>query len=211
MLRLDLLVGDYSGATAVALYAGCLLPVRRAAAGQALAVPLLLLLGYLGLAGTMGEWGYVVGRPVAAAMVAYLFAGAGSTLASWVSRLLIATLLVAAAASASLWQEPGSSLPMKSYYTAVSVMAAAIAFYYALRLVRRPGRVVSLMAGLVPYYAIGVAWALLWPALGEEAGLSRSGIVFHGLVIHLPGDALTAVVVAFFTGAKAQFGGWKSR
>jgi len=105
------------------------------------------------------------------------------------------------------WQEPWAGLQLRTYYNAVLTMAMVIAFFYAIRLVQYPLRVLGFMVALVPYYVIGLDWVLLlgwWngaPSVGAE---TWGNLVFHGYVAHLPADVLTGVVVAFFSGAKTR-------
>ena len=166
--------------------------------------PALLLTG-LGLIGSPIEWGYLVGQIGAAALAGWL-APADRPLQR--PRLVwrTAVLMIAVAIPAAMaWQEPWAGLQLRTYYNAVLTMAMVIAFFYAIRLVQHPLRVLGFMVALVPYYLLGLDWVLLlswWngqPACGAE---TWGNLVFHGYVAHLPADVLTGVVVAFFSGPK---------
>lgn len=204
LLRYDFRVGDASLANAVALLAGCLLPPGRAARTQALALPALVLLSLPGPVGAPADWGYAIGRIGVAWMVARLVGpGARPPRGAVAGPLLL--IAGCALAAALRWHPDTPGLDLRAYYGAVVALAGLIAIYYALRLVQRPARIAALIAGLLPYYLLGILWALAWGAAagGEATGATAPlDVVFHGLVTHLPGDGLICVVVAFFTGPR---------
>lgn len=203
-LGYELSLGRYSLGTGIALLAGALLGSRAGAYTQALAaLPAIAITG-TGVVGSPTEWGYLVGR-IAAAYLAGYFVPAHEPLRhariAWRS---VALMLAAAVPAALWWQEPWAGLRLRTYYNAVLVMALVIAFYYALRLVKYPLRVVGLTAALAPYYLSGLAWIAIQNLAGGAGGggLPWSNVIFHGYVSHLPADVLTCVVVAFFSGAR---------
>lgn len=209
-IRFDFRVGDASLATGLALLAGALLTPRRAAATQLLALPAILLAMAPGPAGEPADWGFAVGR-VALALLAARLAGPGRTPSPWLERGLLLAVLATAAWAAAAWEGTDFGLDLRTYYLSVTALGLAIGFYYTLRLVERPRRVLSLAAALAPYYALGLAGAGLARGLGVAEPLGAVDLVFHGLLIHLPGDVLMAVAVAFLTGPKAGRAGPNSR
>ena len=203
----ELTLGRYSFGTGVALLAGSYLGPRRGAYTQLLAAGPALILTGLGLVGSPIEWGYLVGQVGAAALAGWLVpADKPLQRARLVWRT--ALLMVAAAIPAAMsWQEPWAELQLRTYYNAVLTMAMVIAFFYAMRLVQHPLRVLGFAVALLPYYLVGLDWVLLLSWWNGEPGVGAEtwgNLVFHGYVAHLPADVLTAVVVAFFSGAKKR-------
>ncbi|NKB89808.1 MAG: hypothetical protein GKS06_16465 [Acidobacteria bacterium] len=203
----ELTLGRYSLGTGIALLAGSFLGSRRGAYSQVLAAGPALLLTGTGLIGSSVEWGYIVGHIAAAAMAGWL-APADKPLQHprWVWRTAV-VMLAAAVPAAMAWQEPWAGLQLRTYYNSVLVMALVIAFYYAMRLVRHPMRVLGFMVALAPFYILGLDWVLILERLQGEsvAGAETWGnLVFHGYVAHLPADVLSGVVVAFFSGPRTS-------
>jgi len=198
-VRLDYTIGDYSGATGMALFAGATVGARRGARIQAAAALALVPLALVGVLGSLTSLGYIVGRIAAAWAAGRSAAISRPPATGWSVRLPLVLLLAVAAWSTRTWHEPPGGLNLRMYYTGVIGMGVLIGFWYAMRLVARPARVPALVAALAPYYILGIGWvavcAWAWPAL---LPLPVSEIPFHGLAVHLPGDVLTAVVVAFF-------------
>ncbi len=203
----DLALGRYSFGTGVALLAGSYLGARRGAYTQVLAAGPALVLTGLGLVGSPLDWGYLLGQIGAAAMAGWL-APANERLRRVRFVWRTAVLMIAAAIPAAMaWQEPWTGLQLRTYYNAVLTMAMVIAFFYAIRLVQHPLRVLGFSVALVPYYVAGLDWVLLWAWWTGEpvaAAATWGNLIFHGYVAHLPADVLTAVVVAFFSGAKRR-------
>lgn len=198
-LRLDYAVGDYSGATAVALYCGALIGSGRAARAQTLALALLLPLSLFGLLGGVPSWGYFGGRIAAGWMAGRTACADRPPAGGWAVRVPLALMMAVALWATTTWVEPAGGLNLKTYYSGVIGLGLVIAFWYALRLVARPARIFGLVAALAPYYLLGTLWIAVVAWL-EPAAISRPAaqIPFHGFAVHLPGDVLSAVVVAFF-------------
>lgn len=214
LIRFDYRVGGASLANAAMLAAVCLAARGPAVRSQLYALPALLALSLPGPAGGPADWGYALGRVAAAWAVARLLEGGDDRPGRPGVLVPLTAMLLTGAAAAWSWGGPDPRLHLRTYYTAVLVLAVLIAFYYTLRLVRRPARIPVLVAGLWPYYAAGIAWTLLFASLGpggEELPRGLAAVTFHGLVTHLPGDVLTCVLVATFTGPKASVTGRKSR
>lgn len=216
LLRFDYRVGDASLANAVMLLAAVVLEPRRAARSQALALPVLLALSLPGPAGGPGDWGYMVGRVVAAGVISRLVRSGPAEPQRRAVLLPLAAYVLGATVASLAWSGAADPrLHLRTYYVAVLALALVIAFYYSLRLIARPGRIPVLMAGLWPYYGLGIGWALLVATgvLGAPAGLPESSVdtLFHGLVTHLPGDALTCVVIAFLLDPRPAILGRESR
>ncbi len=197
-LRLDYAVGDYSGATAVALYAGAVAGSGRAARSQALAFLVLAPLSLAGLLGGITNWGYFAGRVVAGWAAGRTAAASRPPAGGWSVRLPLALILAVGSWVTLTWDAPAGGLDLKTYYSAVIGLGLMIAFWYALRLVARPARVLGLVAALAPYYVIGLVWVAgcAW-LVPESVARPIAQIPFHGFAVHLPGDVLSAVVVAF--------------
>ena len=175
----ELSLGRYSLGTAIALMAGSFLGSRMGAYSQVLAAGPAILITGTGLVGSSVEWGYIVGHIAAAAMAGWL-APADEPLQHprWVWRAAV-LMLAAAVPAAMAWQEPWAGLQLRVYYNSVLVMALVIAFYYAMRLVKYPLRVLGFMVALAPFYVLGLEWimVLAWwqgePVAGAE-GLGQS-------------------------------------
>jgi hypothetical protein len=204
-LGYELTLGRYSLGTGIALLAGAYLGPRRGAYSQLLAAGPALLITGTGLVGTPIEWGYLVGHIGTAALAGWL-APADLPLQHPRFAWRTAVLMIAAAIpAANAWQEPWVGMQLRTYYNAVLVMALVIAFFYAIRLVRHPLRVLGFMAALVPFYVAGLDWILVlgwWGGAPVPGAESWGNLVFHGYVAHLPADVLTGVVVAFFSGPR---------
>lgn len=176
-------------------------------------MPLVLLVSIVGPAGAPDGWGYALGR-VALAYAVSRLAGPGAARNRRAEFGLLVTIALPAALAASAWRSAGFGLDLRTYYLAVVALGIAIAFYYALRLVERPERVLALAAALGPYYALGIAWAALYSRVGGADAAPPTALVdlaFHGLLLHLPGDILMAVAVAFLTGPREGRAGPQSR
>ena len=205
VLGYELTLGRYSLGTGIALLAGSYLGPRRGAYVQVLAAGPALLITGLGLVGSSVEWGYLLGQIAAAALAGWL-APADKPLqhGAWVWRT--AVLMIAVAVPAAMaWQEPWAGLRLRTYYNAVLMMALVIAFYYAMRLVKHPLRVLGFMVALVPFYVAGLDWILFlgwWRGTPIAGAETWGNLVFHGYVAHLPADVLTGVIVAFFSGPR---------
>ncbi len=210
-IRLDYAVGHYSAATGVALLAGSLLGSRAGAASQALALIGLLPLSLLPIGAGLGDWGYFCGQILVAATAGRWAPAASPPRVGWQVGLTLLAMGTAASLAALSWHDRVMGMQLKTYYTAVIGLALFIALWYALRLVQRPTRVLELIASLAPYYALGVLWIAVLRAAGSGAApaiASTAGnLLFHGYVTHLPGDVLTAVVVAFFADPKRHAAG----
>ncbi len=205
-LGYELTVGAYTFSTGAALLAGCMLGASGALRSQAIACALLVALSLVGLVGGFAHWGYMAGRIAAAVAAGRLAAdNAGRSGRRIVNAILVVMGLVAAA-TANAWQEPWIGQQLKPYFNAVLVLAIVIAFFYALRLVAKPARVLALSACLAPYYCIGLAWTAVSQRFSDGAALATGDLLFYGYVTHLPGDVLMAVVVAFLTGPKHDLG-----
>lgn len=202
-IRLDYAVGDYSFNTGVALLAGSWLGSRAGARSQALALAVLIPLSLLGFTGRVADWGYFGGRALAAAAAGRLAPGDGKLARGWQVRVPLILMAGTALVAAISWRQQLSALDLKTYYTSVIVLALFIAFWYAIRLVNQPLRVLNLTAALAIYYAAGLLWtavlAGIAPSLLPAVLGAPSDLLFHGYATHLPGDVLTAVAVAFFT------------
>ena len=208
-LGYELTVGTYTFSTGVALLAGCMLGSSGVLRSQGLALIALMVLSLIGLFGEVADWGYMVGR-IFAGVIASRWAATpaiGTSLTRPPQRSIHIVLLlmgVVAIATTQVWQEPWIGQQLKPYFNAVLILAMVIAFFYALKLVARPARVLALTASLSPYYVIGLTWAALTQRILRPTDeiMAASDLLFHGYVTHLPGDVLTAVVVAFLTGPK---------
>ncbi len=203
-LGYELTVGAYTFSTAVALLAGCMLGTPGALRSQGLAFVALVAFSLTGIVGDVADWGYMAGR-VVAAVAASRWAGADSVgLGHRAVRWILLIMALVAAATARTWQEPWIGQQLKPYFNAVVVLAIVIAFFYALKLVARPARVLALTAGLFPYYLGGLGWAAFSQRTLQPPGeiMAASDLLFHGYVTHIPGDVLMAVVVAFLSGPK---------
>lgn len=200
LIRFDYTIAGYSLATGVALAAGSLLGPRDGARTQALGGLFLVPLAFAGLAGGTLDVGYAIGR-IGTAWLAGRLAPAGQDPAlPRGARLTLGTMAIVAGVVLWNWSDPTSGMNLKFYYAAVVALALLIAFYYTLRLVRRRQRVLSLLAALGATYASGLALVAALVALGAvRLPVDPGSLLFHGFVAHLPGDALTAVVVAAFT------------
>lgn len=212
-LGYELTVGAYTFSTAIALLAGCLLGRSDALRSQGMALAALMGLSLVGVVGHVSDWGYMAGR-VAACLAASHLAGADTTrIGRQTVRWILLAMATVAALAASAWQEPWIGQQLKPYFNAVLVLAIIIAFFYALRLVAQPTRVLGLTASLAPYYAAGLSWATLSQRYLQSAGevLAPVDLLFYGYVTHVPGDVLTAVAVAFITGPKQARHGEGSR
>lgn len=211
LVRFDFRVGDASLATAVALLAGAVLPRSRAALTQAVALPFVLSLLAAGMTGGPAEWGYALGR-VPLAWTAALLRERGNRR---LEGALLLTIAVPAVVTGARWRSAGFGLDLRSYYLAVIALGVAIGFYYSLRLVEKPRRVLTLVAAFAPYYGAGIVGAAaagrLLPTAAGQLPTSPIDLLFHGLLAHLPGDVLMAVAVAFFTGPKAGRAGPETR
>lgn len=198
-IRFDYTIAGYSLATGVALAAGCFLGPRAGARTQGWGALVLIPLAATGLAGGVLDIGYAAGR-IATAWIAGTLSPVSEDpeMPRW-SRLTLGTMAIVAAVVLWNWSEPSRGMQLKFYYSAVVGLALLIAFYYTLRLVRRRERVLALLTALGATYASG----LLFTGTLVAAGVARlpvdpGSLLFHGFVAHLPGDALTAVVVAAF-------------
>jgi len=205
VLGYELTLGRYSLGTGFAMMAGSFLGSRRGAYSQLLAAGPALVVTGLGLVGSPVEWGYLVGHIGVAAAAGWL-APADLPLQRLRLSWRIAVLMIAVAVPASMaWQEPWAGLRLRTYYNAVLLMALIIAFYYAMRLVKHPLRVLGFMVALVPFYVAGLDWVLIlgwWRGMPVAGAETWGNLVFHGYVAHLPADVLTGVVAAFFTGPR---------
>ncbi len=202
-LGYELTVGAYTFSTGVALLAGCVLGGSGALRSQGMALVALMALSLMGVVGEVADWGYMAGRVAAGAAASRLVTDTDQLRRRSVRWILLVMALVTAV-TAHAWQEPWIGQQLKPYFNAVLVLALVIAFFYALRLVERPARVLALTASLSPYYAAGLAWAAFSQRYLQPAGevMAPGDLLFHGYVTHVPGDVLMAVVVAFLTGPK---------
>ena len=203
-LGYELTVGGYTFSTAAALLAGCMLKRSDAVRSQGMALAGLMALSLMGVVGGVSDWGYMAGRVVACLAASHL-AGADTTrLGRQSVRWTLLVMGLVAAAAANAWQEPWIGQQLKPYFNAVLVLAIIIAFFYALKLVARPARVLALTASLALYYAAGIGWTALSQRYLQATGdiMPPVDLLFYGYVTHVPGDVLTAVAVAFLTGPK---------
>ena len=200
-LRIDLTVGAFSLAPAVAMLAGSFLGPVQGAMSQALAllviVPTALLVPGLG---GPEDWAYGVGH-LAAAGAAGLLAPAGWGLAASVA-LALTTI--------ATWDGPAAAPRLRFHYASALGIAVVITLYYAHRLLPSPGRVLNFLCSLFPYYATGMIGAMLLqstghlPAANEVIGWAPPDLLFYGYLSHLPGDLLGVVLVTYLTSAKRQ-------
>ncbi len=201
-LGYELTVGAYTFSTGAALMAGCTLGTLGALRSQALAFALLVPLSLVGIIGEPSDWGYMAGRIAVGAAAGRLAVAQGGTGQRRTIRMTLLVMGLVAAAAASAWEEPWIGQQLKPYFNAVLILAMVIAFFYALRLVEKPTRVLTLTACLAPYYLLGLGWTAASQHFADGAMMTVDDLVFYGYVMHLPGDVLMAVVVAFLSGPK---------
>jgi hypothetical protein len=206
LIRFDYTIAGYSLATGVALAAGSLLGSRAGARTQGIAAVFLVPLALFGWAGGVPDIGYIAGRIGTAWLAGRLApAGADPRLPRG-ARLTLGAMAIVAGVVLWHWSDPTRGMNLKFYYSAVVALALLIAFYYTLRLVRRRQRVLSLLAALGAVYATGLGFVGVLVAAGAVTlPVDPGSLLFHGFVAHLPGDALTAVVVAAFTDPKRRW------
>ena len=211
-LRIELTVGAFSLAPGIALLSGSFLGPARGARSQALAL-LVVAPASLLLPGIGGpeDWAYGLGH-VAAAAAAGVLAPAGREPTAhrrWVRWGLVAAAALALSTIAT-WNGPAAAPQLRFYYASALGMAVVITLYYAHRLLPHPGRVLGFLCGLLPYYAAGMAGALLLqlagrlPAAVRVIGWALPDLLFYGYLSHLPGDLLAVVLVAYLTSAERR-------
>lgn len=204
LLRVEFTIGGFSLAPMVALLAGSIAGSRRGAASQAWSLLLLLPLSVLTpLGGSFADWGYALGRVPAAWLAGRWAPRLGHGEQELARRLTLGVGAALVATGIATWEGPETSPQLRLYYLAVLGFAVVIAGWYAYRMVERPGRALGFWAAMVPAYLLGAGWmASLGGGAVDGVRLGLGDLLFHGILAHVPGDALAAVVVAYFTGAK---------
>ena len=113
------------------------------------------------------------------------------------------TVFGAAGLTAGLAPAVANRMNYGALFAMVLVLGAAIAIFYAYRLVPEPGRVIGYAFCLLPYYGFGLAWAALMvrflPAAAVMAGIPERwyALLFHGYFAHLPSELIALVVIAY--------------
>jgi hypothetical protein len=208
-LRVEYAVGSFSFATAVALLAGSASGSRRGALSQTMALAAYVALLTVGMwSGGAIDLAYAVGAIPASALAGHLAPLRARAARPGAPVLLGVGVVVLGCGAAVALAPAASSSAITRNTFAVVALAVTITVYYGYRLISEPARIAAYVASLVPYYATGLigTWLLVRsgtaPADVARVAGEPAGLLFRGLLNHLPGDLLGIVLITYLTSAR---------